>query len=101
MSVGPLLFALPLQDPDQEWRYALVADAPLSLTRTAMPTQWDWPLEAPVTVTAKARRISNFDDVWTLPMRPAPVPSAALEDLKLVPYGAAKVFKISMFPYVL
>ena len=52
--------------------------------------------------------VKNFDDVWTLPMQPtlAHVQTATGADdqaeltVNLVPYGSAKVFKVSMFPFV-
>jgi len=102
VSLGPLLFALPLEKPGSEWRYGLVADQTLKLNRqTAMPAHWDWPAVAPITLTAKARRISNFEDVWTLPMQPVLVDAEAeAETVTLVPYGCSKVFKVSMFPPV-
>jgi hypothetical protein len=136
LSYGPLLFALPLEKPGAEWRYALVKDQTPTLRRTAMPAQWDWPAAPPLTLAVKVRKIANFEDVWTLPMQPQPIADAkggphrsdakggphgsdakggshrsdakggphgsrpSEETVELVPYGCAKVFKVSMFPYL-
>ena len=58
------------------------------------------PLAPPVTIKAQARKLSNFDDVWTLPAHPEVVPGEGVVELELVPYGCSKVFKISMLPVV-
>ena len=98
VSLGPLLFALPLEKPGSEWRYALIAKQTPKINRIAMPARWDWPAAPPLTLTAKVRKVSNFEDVWTLPARAVPA-GAAVELVDLVPYGCSKVFKVSMFPY--
>ena len=104
VSMGPLLFALPLEAPGSEWQYALLRGQKLRLTRRPMPGRWDWPLRAPLTVTAQAKKIV-WDDVWTLP--PASALEAAARDtaaaavsVELVPYGCSQLFKVSMFPFV-
>jgi hypothetical protein len=103
VSLGPLLFALPLESPDSEWRYALVRNQTLTVHRGDMPTHWDWPLAAPLTIRAKVQRISNFEDVWELPKHPEVITGgegAAPVEVELVPYGCSKVFKVSMLPFV-
>jgi hypothetical protein len=63
VSYGPLLFALPIPetadantpDPAAKWNYALDVQEPgLTLERSAMPAQWDWPLAAPLKLRANA-----------------------------------------------
>ena len=63
VNLGPLLFALPLEKAESEWRYALVQHQTLTLKRNAMPAQWNWPEAPPLTISAKVRKISNFEDV--------------------------------------
>ncbi len=105
---GPLLFALPIPDvdantpaKDAKWQYALDADprrldGEISVQRRAMPARWDWPLDAPLALTAPAR---EFDwkptDAQALPK--GPVAGGASATVRLVPYGCTK-FHISMFP---
>jgi hypothetical protein len=101
VSLGPLLFALPLEAPNAEWRFALIRNQTLVPRRSAMPTHWDWPLMGPLAITAKARKISNFEDVWQLPMHPdVAEDDAAPVEVELVPYGCTQVFKVSMMPFV-
>jgi hypothetical protein len=111
VSYGPLLFALPIADtqdpntpdPAAKWNYALDAqgaklEADLSVERTPMPAKWDWPLDAPLKLRAKAVSID-----W----RPAPesprLPAEPIakqetpETITLIPYGCTK-FRVSMFP---
>ena len=45
VSLGPLLFALPLEKAGSEWQYALTLDQKPSLKRGPMPKHWDWPLQ--------------------------------------------------------
>jgi len=105
---GPLLFALPIPDldantpaRDSKWQYALDTDAnePLSgmrIERKPMPGHWNWPLDAPLVVTAPARCFDwNPTDAQALPDKP--VTGTASEILRLVPYGCTR-FRISMFP---
>jgi hypothetical protein len=109
MSVllGPLLFSLPIADvdpntpvADAKWQYALDTDAArhdagITVKRKAMPTHWDWPLDAPVILKAP---VQSFDwqptDVQALPAKPV---SGTAATVRLVPYGCTK-FRISMFP---
>ena len=84
VSFGPLLmaYAYPAKDDN-----TIIGDAaepvldPTSIAgaqviRTAMPTVWDWPLDAPVKLVAK---------------------DASGKPLALVPYGCTKL-RVSMFP---
>jgi hypothetical protein len=74
-----------------------------------MPGHWDWPLAAPLTVSAKVKKIV-WDDVWTLPSgKPelqvedeaeTEAAAEAVVEIELVPYGCSKVYHVSMFPYV-
>ncbi|MHB1035724.1 MAG: beta-L-arabinofuranosidase domain-containing protein [Pirellulales bacterium] len=105
---GPLLFALPIADVDSntpaagaKWQYALDTDAKrpnagIQVERKPMPARWDWPLDAPVALTAPAR---TFDwkptDAQALPGEP--VAGTASETIRLVPYGCTR-FRVSMFP---
>ena len=105
---GPLLFVLPIPDldpntPDKgaKWQYALDTDAGqhdtgMTVERRPMPADWNWPLNAPVSITVPAR---SFDwhptDGQALPNQP--VTGAGPEMIRLVPYGCTK-FRISMFP---
>ena len=107
VSLGPLLFSLPIADvdantpvKDAKWQYALdtEADAAAGITveRTAMPVRWDWPLKSPVTLKVP---VQPFDwkptDAQALPDKP--LAAAAGTTAELVPYGCTK-FRISMFP---
>ena len=108
VSLGPLLFALPIPDVDPNtpasgtaWRFALDADPSradggIRVVRRAMPPHWDWPLDGPVELVVRAR---PFDweptDAQALPS--GPVTGGAPERIHLVPYGCTK-FRISMFP---
>ena len=105
---GPLLFALaiPDKDPntpvaDARWQFALdnAADrhgSDIALERKAMPSKWDWPLDAPVTIGISAQAFDwKPTDAQALP--DAPVVGRGSETIRLVPYGCTK-FRISMFP---
>jgi hypothetical protein len=105
---GPLLFSLPIPDldpntpaKDAKWQYALDIDASqheagITVERRPMPSHWDWPLSAPVSLKVPAR---TFDwlptDAQALPDQP--VTGTGSEMIHLVPYGCTK-FRISMFP---
>ena len=72
----------------------------MTLARSAMPDTFDWPLDAPIKVTVKAQEI-EWEDVWLMPAAPFERDaSAAQAELTLIPYGAAKQFKVSMFSYL-
>ena len=105
---GPLLFALPIPDvdpntpvKDAKWQYALDTDASqrdagMQVERKPMPPHWDWPLDAPVVLTAPAQAFDwKPTDAQALPNKP--VTGTASETIRLVPYGCTK-FRISMFP---
>jgi hypothetical protein len=109
VSYGPLTFALPLEGrPDLPFNFAIECSADaMSLSRSETPANqpFDWPLDAPLTITAAASRF-GWRDPWLLPDAPvapklqqtgAPVP---LENISLIPYGCAKLFHVSMFPYL-
>ena len=105
---GPLLFALPIPDvdpntpaKDAQWQYALDTDASrgdqgIQVERKPMPAHWDWPLDAPVVLTAPGQAFDwRPTDAQALPGQP--VAGTAAETVRLVPYGCTK-FRISMFP---
>lgn len=105
---GPLLFALPIADvdpntpvKDAKWQYALDTDAArhdagITVEHRPMPARWDWPLDAPVVLTAPARAFDwKPTDAQALPEKP--VTGTASETVRLIPYGCTK-FRISMFP---
>lgn len=101
VALGPLLFALPLED-GRDWQYALDLSSPMQVHRAPMPrAPWDWPLNAPLSVTVTARTI-RWPDVWTLPNASHALgePGVQSSALTLVPYGCTKVFRVSMFPFV-
>jgi hypothetical protein len=108
VSLGPLLFALPIADqdantpaPGAQWRYALDMAAArngsdITVERRAMPPTWNWPLDAPVNLSVPAQSIDwEPTDAQALPN--APVAGKGGQLIRLVPYGCTK-FRISMFP---
>jgi len=108
VSLGPLLFALPIADQDANtplpgaaWQYALDTVArrkgsDITVERKEMPPAWNWPLDAPVQLRVPAQAIDwNPSDAQALP--DAPVTGKGAQFLHLVPYGCTK-FRISMFP---
>ena len=101
VSMGPLLFALPLEKEGSDWQFAIELAQKPRLTRRAMPRRWDWPLDAPLTLTASAKKIV-WDDVWAMPSAAELRSSVAdaAQTIELVPYGCSKRFHISMFPHV-
>lgn len=107
VNYGPLLFCLAIPEKDlntpaegAKWQFALdinPTDAgKLKVKRTKMPAHWDWPLNAPLTLSVPVR---SFD--WKPTIAQAlpnePVVGGKPETVTLVPYGCAK-FQISMFP---
>jgi len=107
VSYGPLAFALAIPDiegpntpdPAAKWKYAL-ADKPeagMTIERHPMPSRWDWPLAAPLTLKAKGVPIV-WDPDPKAPRLPATIAQRGpAEPITLVPYGCTK-FRISMFP---
>jgi uncharacterized protein len=110
VSLGPLLFALPISDtkdantpdPAAKWHFAIdarsgKADAGIVVDRDAMPKKWDWPLESPLKLRLMA---ANIDWKPTLEKALPAKPVAKWEGEEstgLVPYGCTK-FRVSMFP---
>lgn len=107
VTLGPLLFALPIPDKDEntpvpgaKWQYALDIDtrdaATTVVDRKPMPARWDWLLDAPVVLEIPARAFDwRPTSIQALPV--AAVADGPRETIRLVPYGCAK-FRISMFP---
>jgi uncharacterized protein len=108
VSYGPLLFALPIADKDPnthvanaKWQYALDLDpkqvaTAAQVTRQPMPAKWDWPLNAPLTISVPAKTFNwKPTDAQALPSEA--VEGATAETIRLIPYGCTK-FRISMFP---
>ncbi len=127
---GPLTMALPTEmgdrramEPDAEWKFAI--DAPegaeksWKLERSPMPDRWDWPLDAPLSLSVTAvpadwepvlrkahdvaeelKRRDNIvtytqNDVTCLPAEP--LPNGERTTIKLIPYGCVK-YRVTMFP---
>jgi hypothetical protein len=105
ISRASLTFALPMEaDPSGEFGYAVDCNAStMKFQASPLPTNkpWDWPLEAPLTITTKARPFA-WRDAWRLPDKPISPREATgpEQEIKLVPYGNTKVLRISMFPYL-
>ena len=108
VSLGPLLFALPIADqdantpaPGAQWQYALDMIAQrngsdITVERSPMPATWNWPLDAPVQLRVPAQAIDwKPSDAQALP--DAPVTGKEPRSIRLIPYGCTK-FRISMFP---
>jgi len=107
VSYGPLLFARAIPDttdantPDTgvSWKYALNVQNPgLSVTRQAMPSAWNWPLDAPLKITANAVSI-DWSPSYDSPQLPAKAVAqqTPAEQITLVPFGCTKL-RVSMFP---
>ena len=107
VSYGPLLFALPITttkdintpNPASHWKFALDTQNPdITVLHNPMPKRWDWPLAAPLQLSANAMPIN-----WNPDSRKPTLPTApfakdkATERITLIPYGCTK-FRISMFP---
>ena len=69
-----------------------------TVERGAMPARWDWPLQAPLQLRARAVAI-DWNPAPSAPRLPALAVSKrkADETITLVPYGCTK-FRVSMFP---
>ena len=108
IHIGPLLFALPLEDTAAAHNYAVQCDAstmskaPLPSTPAPPGAPFDWPIaDARLRVIVRARKF-DWENVWELPAKNVSVSAgdeAGMEEtISLVPYGQAKIFHISMFP---
>ena len=108
VSLGPLLFSLPIADQDANtpvpgaaWQYALDTVAQrtgsgITVERSPMPPAWNWPLDAPLKLSVPAQVIEwKPTDAQALP--DAPLVGKGPQSIRLVPYGCTK-FRISMFP---
>ena len=110
ISFGPLLFALPIADvkdantpdPAAKWQFALdaqdgIVSPDITVEHGPMPGKWDWPLESPLKLRARAMSID-----WK-PTLKEPLPSKPFDGGKppawitLVPYGCTKL-RVSMLP---
>lgn len=105
VSYGPLLFALGIPeagdpntaDPGARWGFALDPRAgTMAVARGPMPTRWDWPLDAPLKVHARAVPF-DWQPTPEQPLPPEAVSGEATEAITLVPYGCT-TFRVSMFP---
>ncbi len=107
VNYGPLLFALPIPEKDEntpvegaKYQYALdlqpAESASVKVARQPMPAHWDWPYDAPLSLEVPVRPFDWKPSV-TQALPPAPVAGGDRAMVKLVPYGCAK-FHISMFP---
>jgi len=107
VSYGPLLLALPIPDttnanspdPNTRWKFALDVQEPgLTVQRSKMPSRWDWPLAAPLTLRVNVHEITWNPDPQAprLPLLPV-TKSKPAQSVTLIPYGCTK-FRISMFP---
>ena len=110
VSLGPLLFALPIADakdantpdPTVKWQYALDAQgntsgSDISIERSPLPETWNWPLGSPLKLRATAVRIDWQPTLESpLPTEPFAATGSA-EPITLIPYGCTK-FRVSMFP---
>jgi hypothetical protein len=94
--------------PTSPWNYGLVVDpknpaAAFTVKERPMAHQPFSAMDAPVEITAKARRVPQWglvdDSPGPLPV--SPVTSRRVEEtVTLVPYGAAKL-RITAFPYLI
>jgi uncharacterized protein len=110
VSYGPLLFALPIADgkdantpdPAARWQFALDTEGDklgsgIQIERNELPDKWDWPLESPLKLRARAVSI-DWKPTLEMPLPSAPFAKAGpSETMILVPYGCTK-FRVSMFP---
>ncbi len=106
VSYGPLLFALPIPDtkdantpdPSAKSNYALDAQADgITVERQAMPSKWNWPLEAPLKLRVNAV-VCDWIPTATVPLPPGTIPEhQPTKKITLIPYGCTK-FRVSMFP---
>lgn len=107
VSYGPLLMALAIPDttnantpdPNARWKFALDVQEPgLTVQRGPMPSRWDWPLAAPLTLRVNVHEIAWNPDPQAPRLPPLPVAkSKPAQSVTLIPYGCTR-FRISMFP---
>lgn len=110
VSLGPLLFVLPIPEKDENtpmenvfWQYALNPERTLDgvqIERASLPSPWAWQSDAPVKLKVKAVEAFWKSD----PMAPLLPTAEEIEpkserEIVLVPYGCAKL-RIAMFPIV-
>ena len=108
ITLGPLLFALPIPDLDPNtpalgarWQFALDNNPKkegrdITVERQPMPSHWNWPLAAPIILKVAAKDFAWVPtEAQALP--DGPVAGRKAQTLALVPYGCTK-FRISMFP---
>ena len=107
VNYGPLLFSLPIPEKDDNMplkgaKYQFALDlhpseaAKVKVTRGPMPTHWDWPYNAPLSLEVPVRAF-EWNPTVNEALPAAPVQGGGRETVKLVPYGCTK-FHISMFP---
>jgi hypothetical protein len=105
ISRGSLTFALPMEaDPSGEFGFAVDCNAStmkFSASPLPLAQPWDWPLDAPLKIVARARLFA-WRDAWRLPPKAISAEEATgpEQEVTLVPYGNTKVLRISMFPYL-
>ena len=99
---GPLVFALPLElpggkqqppSPAPPFNYAIECDASAMklVGGTSMPRgAFDWPLDAPVKIAAKATRFT-WPDAWVLPYVPVNGKVENQTSITLIPYVILKL----------
>jgi hypothetical protein len=110
VSLGPLLFALPIPDtkdantpdPAAKWQFAIDArsgksDNGIAVDRSPMPEKWDWPLRSPLRLRLNAASI-DWKPTLEKPLPPKRIAKGKqTETISLVPYGCTKL-RVSMFP---
>lgn len=102
VSYGSVTFALPLESsPTAEFNYAIDCNASTMkiIHTSAAMSPWDWALDAPLNVQVRAIPFA-WNTTWVLPDKPIPTSASTgpPQLLTLIPYGAAKVYHVSMFP---
>jgi hypothetical protein len=91
--------------PTTPWNYALVLDPEkpektITVEERSVKMPCFTEIKAPVVMTAKARQVPEWgmDGASAAPPPPGPVTSSKpVEDVELIPYGAAKL-RITEFP---
>jgi uncharacterized protein len=110
VSLGPLLFALPIADtkdantpdPAAKWQFAVDARSSkpsfgIAVDRGPMPDKWNWPLESPLKLRLNAVTI-DWKPTLENPLPPKRITKGGrTETITLIPYGCTK-FRVSMFP---